>query len=70
MKECCPGQPHIIFSTKPGVKIEFINPIPHSGLFNHFLTICDGESYLKVVTKLAKSIRAIKGNLFSKIPTS
>lgn len=60
MKECCPGQPHIIFSTKPGVKIEFVNPIPHSGFFNQFITVTDGESYEKIVGKLAKNYKAIK----------
>lgn len=61
MKECCPGQPHILFSKKPGIKIEFINPVPHSGLFNEYVTISDGDSYSNVVSRLAKNIRIIKG---------
>ncbi|RZC35227.1 leucine--tRNA ligase, cytoplasmic, partial [Asbolus verrucosus] len=60
MKECCPGSPFVHFSTKPGVKVEFYNPIPNSGLFSHSLVINDGDSYAKVVQKLSKDIKLIK----------
>lgn len=60
MKDCCPGVPFVVFSTKPGVKIEFINPIPHNGLFSQYFTISDGDTAGKVAARLAKDIRGIK----------
>ncbi|KAJ8930116.1 hypothetical protein NQ314_017127 [Rhamnusium bicolor] len=41
MKECCPGAPFVLFSTKPGIKIEFVNPLPHNGLFSTTIIISD-----------------------------
>ncbi|XP_017772759.1 PREDICTED: leucine--tRNA ligase, cytoplasmic isoform X3 [Nicrophorus vespilloides] len=60
MKECCPGQPFVIFSAKPGVSLKFINPIAHNGLFSHTLKISDGETFEKIATRLSKEIKAIK----------
>lgn len=60
MKECCPGTPFVLFSTKPGVKVDFTNPILHNGLFSKFVTISDGDSYMKVIQRLAKDIKIIK----------
>lgn len=62
MKECCPGQPHVVFSKKAGVKIEFVNPVPHSGLFSRFLVISEGDTHAKIVRRLSKGVKAIKGN--------
>lgn len=62
MKECCPGQPHVVFSKKAGVKIEFVNPVPHTGLFSRFLVISHGDTHAKIVQRLSKGVKAIKGN--------
>ncbi|KAK4887053.1 hypothetical protein RN001_003324 [Aquatica leii] len=58
--DCCPGQPHIHFSTKFGVNVDFINPIPHSGLFSHTIKISDGDSFLRVVERLIKECKNLK----------
>lgn len=63
MKDCCPGLPFVQFSTKPGVKIDFINPVPHNGLFSRSYVISNGGSYGKLVGRLAKDNKAIKGML-------
>ncbi|CAG9765535.1 unnamed protein product [Ceutorhynchus assimilis] len=60
MKECCPGAPFVLFSTKPGVKLEFVNPLPGTGLFSSRILISDGDSWRKVVEKLAKNYKQIK----------
>ncbi|XP_018574667.1 leucine--tRNA ligase, cytoplasmic, partial [Anoplophora glabripennis] len=60
MKECCPGAPFVLFSRKPGVKVDFTNPVPHNGLFSKYITISDGDSYLKVVQRLTKDIKIVK----------
>ncbi|CAH1098943.1 unnamed protein product [Psylliodes chrysocephalus] len=60
MKECSPGAPFVLFSTKPGIKLEFINPETQNGLFSKILTISDGDTYSKVVQRLAKDTKAIK----------
>ncbi|XP_050503774.1 leucine--tRNA ligase, cytoplasmic [Diabrotica virgifera virgifera] len=60
MKECCPGSPFVLFSTKPGIKLEFINPVPQNGLFSKVLTVSDGDTYEKVVQRLAKDSKAMK----------
>lgn len=65
MKECCPGTPFVLFSTKPGVKVDFVNPIPHSGLFSKYITISNGDSYSKIIQRLTKDIKIIKSNFFS-----
>ncbi|XP_045480159.1 leucine--tRNA ligase, cytoplasmic isoform X1 [Harmonia axyridis] len=60
MKECCPGSPFVVFSSKPGVKIEFVNPIPSSGLFSLKLPILDGDSLNDVTQRLSKTVKKIK----------
>jgi leucyl-tRNA synthetase len=52
-EDCCPGQPFITF----------VNPVPHNGLFTEFLKIMEGDDTGKLAGRLAKSCRAIKGNL-------
>lgn len=59
MKECCPGSPFVLFSNKPGVKLEFVNPIPGSGLFSKHIVINNGDTYRKVCEKLAKQTKQI-----------
>lgn len=60
MKDCCPGVPFVIFWTKPGVSVEFVNPIPHNGLFSQYFTVSDGDAVGKIAARLAKDIRGIK----------
>ncbi|KAJ8911845.1 hypothetical protein NQ315_003323 [Exocentrus adspersus] len=60
MKECCPGSPFVVFLTKPGVKVNFINPVPYNGLFSKYVVISNGETYSTVVQSLCKDIKNIK----------
>lgn len=60
MKECCPGGPFVVFSNKPGVKLEFVNPTQGNGLFSKYIIINNNDSYKKVVEKLAKHFKQIK----------
>jgi leucyl-tRNA synthetase len=57
MKECCPGAPFVQFATKPGVKVEFLNPVPNSGLFSQTVVVNDGDTYERVVQKLTKDVK-------------
>jgi leucyl-tRNA synthetase len=57
MKECCPGAPFVQFATKPGVKVEFLNPVPNSGLFSQTVVVSDGDTYERVVQKLTKDVK-------------
>ncbi|XP_063905873.1 leucine--tRNA ligase, cytoplasmic [Zophobas morio] len=61
MKECCPGAPFVQFASKPGVRVEFSNPVPNSGLFAQSVLVSDGDSYARVVQKLARDVKLIKG---------
>lgn len=60
MKECCPGSPFVLFSNKPGVKLELVNPIPSTGLFSKYIVVSDGDTYRKIAEKLAKHFKQIK----------
>ncbi|VEN44598.1 unnamed protein product [Callosobruchus maculatus] len=60
MKECCPGSPFVLFSTKPGVKLEFVNPVPLNGLLSKSLTISDGDTVSKITQRIAKDSKQIK----------
>lgn len=60
VKECCPGTPFVMFSVKEGVKIEFVNPIPQSGLFSKIITISDGDTYVQIAQRIAKDTKLIK----------
>lgn len=64
MKECCPGSPFVLFSSKPGVQIEFINPIPMSGLLSINLLVYDGETLEEIGKRLIKNLGNIKGESF------
>ncbi|KAJ8952430.1 hypothetical protein NQ318_014522 [Aromia moschata] len=60
MKECCPGAPFVLFSTRSGVKVEFVNPVSYNGLFSKWIIISDGDDYAKVAQRLIKDNKAIK----------
>lgn len=60
MKECCPGAPFVQFLSKPSVRVTFVNPTPHSGLFSKYIAIRDNDTYGKVVQKLVKDIKSVK----------
>ncbi|KAL1506028.1 hypothetical protein ABEB36_005464 [Hypothenemus hampei] len=60
MKECCPGSPFVVFSNKPGIKLEFVNPIVSSGFFSKYIIIGDGDTYQKVAERLSKYFKMIK----------
>ncbi|XP_060530694.1 leucine--tRNA ligase, cytoplasmic [Cylas formicarius] len=60
MKECCPGAPFVVFSTKSGVRVEFVNPIPGSGLFSKYIVVSDDDTYDKIVQKLVRDVKHIK----------
>lgn len=56
-KDCCPGSPFSQFSVKPGIMLEFVNPIPHNGLLAQFINISDGDTYSTVTHRLAKETK-------------
>ncbi|CAH1173802.1 unnamed protein product [Phaedon cochleariae] len=60
MKECSPGAPFVLFATKPGIKVDFVNPETQNGLLSKIVTISDGDSYTKIVQKIAKDSKLIK----------
>ncbi|KAG8222240.1 hypothetical protein J437_LFUL001438 [Ladona fulva] len=59
-EDCCPGGPFITFFSKPSVSINFINPVPSSGLFTCSVPIGDGDNVEKVVSRLIKNNKSIK----------
>lgn len=65
-EDCCPGQPFVTFSTSPGLKIEFMNPTPMSGLFTQEVLVTDGDTVDKVKLRFLKESKAIKG-MFSNV---
>lgn len=66
MKETCPGQPYIIFSAKPGIYVDFVNPVPFSGHFSYSIKISNDDTYKKVINRLLKHIKTSSGMKFSK----
>lgn len=59
-EECCPGVPYMVFSTKPGVNLTFVNPTPQNGLFTHSIPVHDKDTAEKVSTRLTKLDKGIK----------
>lgn len=55
-EEVCPGLPHIVYTTKPSIKISIDNPTPRSGFFSQFLNVSDGDTTKGLREKLAKSL--------------
>lgn len=62
-EDCVPGTPHITFRHQPGVSINFVNPQPLSGLFEVKLTVMQGDTPAKLVSRLVKHHKQIKGIL-------
>ena len=60
-EECAPGQPHVTFVAEAGLDVPFVNPTPLNGLFTVTLTLVDGDTVEKVKAKIAKEVKAIKG---------
>lgn len=60
-EDCAPGQPHVNFSAEPSVSVNVVNPTPLSGLFTVAVDLVDGDSIEKVKAKIAKEVKAIKG---------
>ncbi|XP_076749631.1 leucyl-tRNA synthetase [Xylocopa sonorina] len=59
-EECCPGAPHINFSTKPGILVCFINPQICKGLFRMSVKIADTDTVQDVVSRISKENKVIK----------
>ncbi|XP_046652789.1 leucine--tRNA ligase, cytoplasmic-like [Daphnia pulicaria] len=59
-EDCVPGTPHITFRHQPGVSINFVNPQPLSGLFEVKLTVMQGDTPAKLVSRLVKHHKQIK----------
>ena len=56
-EEVCPGNPHIVYTTKPSIKINLENPIPRSGMFTQTLFVSEGNTTKEVREKLAKNLK-------------
>ncbi|XP_046391331.1 leucine--tRNA ligase, cytoplasmic [Ischnura elegans] len=60
-EECCPGAPFITLYSLPSIPLNFINPVPCSGLFSCSIPIRDGDTVDRVVSRLRKiNSRVIK----------
>lgn len=66
-EDCAPGTPHINFFAEAGVDVVVINPSPRNGLFQVTVSLADGDSVERVKAKLAKEVKAIKGNVRSNV---
>lgn len=62
-EDCVPGAPHITFRHQPGVRINFINPQPLSGLFEVKLSVTQGDTPGKLAARLVKHHKQIKGGI-------
>jgi leucyl-tRNA synthetase len=60
-EDCVPGAPHVSFYYQAGVDMAFINPQPHSGLFEAKLPVMPGDTPLKLAIRIVKHHRQIKG---------
>ena len=60
-EDCVPGAPHVSFYYQAGVDVDFINPQPHSGLFETKLPVMPGDTPLKLAIRIVKHHRQIKG---------
>lgn len=61
-EDCAPGQPHVNFIAEAGVVVHFVNPTARNGLFSVSASLVDGDTVEKVKAKIAKDVKAIKGN--------
>ncbi|CRL00851.1 CLUMA_CG014102, isoform A [Clunio marinus] len=55
-EEVTPGNPFIIYTVKPSIKINVENPVPRSGMFTQFLNVSDGDTTTFLKQKLAKNL--------------
>lgn len=60
-EECCPGQPLIVYRIESSVSINIINQQAMNSLFELNLPFYEGDTVSKVVMRIAKENRAIKG---------
>lgn len=60
-EECAPGAPHVTFAAARRVTLALSNPAPRSGLFSVALGLADGDSVAKLKARLAKEVKAVKG---------
>lgn len=60
-EECCPGQPYISFFSKPGIDINFINPVPFNSMLSRVIKISPGDSVSKICNQLTSEVKEIKG---------
>ena len=65
-EDCCPGNPYIVFSTRPGVPLLVVNPQRQSGHFSHTLTVGDGDSVVKLAAQISRVDKYIKGNIIKR----
>lgn len=59
-EDCVPGVPHVTFCHQPGVYLDFRNPQPQSGLFDARLPVWQGDTPLKLASRIVKYHRHIK----------
>ncbi|XP_071786614.1 leucine--tRNA ligase, cytoplasmic-like [Asterias amurensis] len=59
-EECCPGTPFSLFRTEPSVTIKLVNPQPHSGHFSLDVPIMQGDTVVKVASRIVKQDKGIK----------
>lgn len=55
-EEVRPGNPLIVYTTKPSIKITLENPVPRSGMFTEYLNVSDGDTTLTLKEKLTKKL--------------
>lgn len=62
-EEVRPGNPYIVFSTRPFVEVTLDNPVQRSGLFRITTGISDNDSTKHFIEKISKIV-GLKGILF------
>lgn len=55
LEDCCPGEPIIIYSTEPSLKLKLINQQPGNGCFEMDLCIYDGTCVSNVISHICKA---------------
>ncbi|CAG0882174.1 unnamed protein product [Darwinula stevensoni] len=59
-EDCRPGSPYVFFRRALTVPMVFINPQPHSGLFEITLPILEGDNPERIAVRMARTTRALK----------
>lgn len=62
--ECCPGRPYMTFEKKPAISIVLQNPQVFSSFFEFKLTIADGDTVSRLISKLIKTEPRLKRKNF------